>query len=110
MKRSFVCRGVPKPGASAFYNYGRFSHPQVAGLLDQAATASNDAVKGLYKQLDDIFRENAPMIPLMYRPLDFFEYNATYWKGFPSAKNPTGCPTFRGDGIAWLYGLSPKSK
>jgi peptide/nickel transport system substrate-binding protein len=103
-------RGVPKPGTSAFYNYGRFSHPQVAGLLDKAATASGDELKGLFKQLDDIYRENAPMIPLMYRPLDFFENNATVWTGFPSAKNPTGPPTFRGDGIAWLYGLSAKSK
>lgn len=103
-------RGVPKPGASAFYNYGRFTHPQVAGLLDKAATASGDELKGLFKQLDDIYRENAPMIPLMYRPLDFFEANASFWTGFPSSANPTGPPTFRGDGIAWLYGLSPKSK
>jgi peptide/nickel transport system substrate-binding protein len=103
-------RGVPPVGQSAFYNYGRFSHPQVAGLLDQAAAATGADAKTAYTQLDTIFMQNAPMIPLMYRPLDFFEANESAWTGFPSSATNTAAPMLRGAGIEWLYQITPKTK
>jgi peptide/nickel transport system substrate-binding protein len=103
-------RGVLPPGQSAFYNYGRFSHPQVASLLDKAATATGAEAKQLFTQLDTIFMQNAPMIPLMYRPLDFFEANESAWSGFPSSATNSSPPMFRGAGIDWLYQITPKTK
>lgn len=103
-------RGVPPKGQSAFYNYGRFSHPDVPGLLDKAATATGADAKALFTQLDTIFMQNAPMIPLMYRPLDFFEASESVWTGFPDSKNNDAAPMFRGAGIEWLYKISPKTK
>ncbi|HKT05158.1 MAG TPA: ABC transporter substrate-binding protein [Rugosimonospora sp.] len=103
-------RGVPPKGSSAFYNYGRFTNPQVASLLDQAASATGAQAKTLFTQLDTIFMQNAPMIPLMYRPLDFFEANETAWQGFPKSDTNTASPMFRGAGIDWLYTISPKTK
>jgi len=100
-------RGVPKPGTSAFYNYGRFHDTRVAALLDTAAGQTGAAAKQTYGELDRIFMANAPMIPLMYRPLDFYEFNTSTWHGFPTAKHPTGPPQFRGAGIDWLYDLKP---
>jgi peptide/nickel transport system substrate-binding protein len=102
-------RGVPPIGQSAFYNFGRFNDPGVASLLDQAGASTGEAAKRLYSQLDTIFMQNAPMIPLMYRPLDFFEVNESVWQGFPTAAKPIAPPTFRGDGVAWLYQITPKS-
>jgi peptide/nickel transport system substrate-binding protein len=101
-------RGTNPIGQSSFYNYGRFSDARVAPLLDQAAKATGDAQVTPLKELDKIYRESAPMIPLMYRPLDFYEMNETVWTGFPTAKNPKSPPTFRGAGIGWLYEISPK--
>ena len=108
-------RGVPPIGQSAFYNYGRFTNPQWAGLLDKAATATGAfmmgiALKSLFTQLDTIFMQNAPMIPIMYRPLDFFEANETAWTGFPSSATNSAAPMFRGAGVDWLYQISPKTK
>jgi peptide/nickel transport system substrate-binding protein len=80
----------------------------VPALLDKAATATGDELKTTLLQLDTIFMQKAPMIPLMYRPLDFFEYNGSVWKGFPTEKNPTAPPTFSGAGVLWLYDISPK--
>lgn len=100
-------RGVPKPGTSAFYNYGRFHDSRVAPLLDKAATQSGEQAKQTYGELDRIFMANAPMIPLVYRPLDFYEFNTKTWSGFPTAKHPTAPPQFRGAGIDWLYDLKP---
>jgi peptide/nickel transport system substrate-binding protein len=101
-------RGVAPVGQSTFYNYGRFSDPRVAPLLDKAATATGTELKQALGELDTIFMQNVPMIPLMYRPLDFYEFNEKVWTGFPTAKKPTAPPTFSGAGVLWLYQISPK--
>ncbi len=102
-------RGVPKAGQSAFYNYGRFHDSRVAPLLDKVATLTGPQAKEIYTELDRIFMQNAPMIPLMYRPLEFFEYNASTWTGWPDDQHPTAPPQFSGAGARWLYQIKPKS-
>lgn len=101
-------RGVNPVGQNAYFNYGRFSDPRVAPLLDRAATATGADLRSALTELDTIFMQNAPMVPLVYRPLDFFEYNESVWTGFPNAKEPTAPPTFSGAGVLWLYGISAK--
>lgn len=98
-------RGVPAAGKTAYYNYNRFSNPEVPGLLDAISTAGNDEakLKDLYTKLDTIFMQNIPDVPLMYRPLEFFEYNASTWTGFPNVDNPYAPPQFSGAGNAWLF-------
>ena len=103
-------RGVPAPGTRAFWDFNRYSNDKVGPLLEQAAAATSDeAVKGFYSQLDSIFRQDVPAIPLMYRPLEFFEFNQTVWAGFPTSDNPTSPPTQSGSGIKLLYGLKAKA-
>jgi peptide/nickel transport system substrate-binding protein len=102
-------RGVPDVGQQAFWNFGRFSNPDVAALLDQAAAATDEATqKDLYAQLDKIFMDNIPAIPLMYRPLEFFEYNESVWTGFPNADNPVSPPQQWQAGIQLLYHIKLK--
>lgn len=103
-------RGVPKVGKTAFYNYGRFHDDAVAGLLDKAAAATGKQLSGYYTQLDTIFMKNAPMIPLMYRPLEFYEFSTSTWTGFPTAKNPTAPPQFSGAGNSWLFEIKHTKK
>src|SRR2546423_1420180 len=59
-------RGVPPAGQTAFWNYNRFSDSSVGSLLDQAAAASAADQPKLYAQLDDIWRQQIPTIPLEY--------------------------------------------
>lgn len=101
-------RGVPEVGQTAFWNFGRFSDPTVADLLDKAAAAPEAEAKQYFDQLDKIFIENITGIPLMYRPQEFYEFNETYWTGFPTAANPTAPPQFSDAGIQVLYKISPK--
>jgi peptide/nickel transport system substrate-binding protein len=102
-------RGVPEMGEVAFWNWGRFSHPDVPALLDQAAAATDEAVqKEIYGQLDRIFLENIPVIPLMYRPLEFYEYNETVWTGFPNADNPVAAPMQEEAGVRIPFVIKPK--
>jgi peptide/nickel transport system substrate-binding protein len=101
-------RGTNPVGQSSFFNYGRFTDARVAPLLDKAANTTGADQVAAIKQLDEIYRETVPMVVLMYRPLDFYEFNQQTWKGFPTAKDPSAPPTFRGAGIQWLYEISPK--
>lgn len=103
-------RGAAPIGETTNQNWGRFEHPQVPELLDKAAVATGDQAKATFKELDTIFMQNAPMIPLVYRALDFFEVNESVWTGFPTEKNPTAAPTWIGAGVQWLYEITPKKK
>lgn len=98
-------RGVPAVGERAFWNFGRFSDPAVADLLDEVASVADDeaAAKPLYTELDTIFMQNAPMVPLMYRPQQFFEFHESNWRNFPNEDNDYAPPAFQDAGNAWLY-------
>ena len=86
-------RGVAEMGSEAFWNWGRFSHPDVAPLLDEAAASSDVArLQEIYSELDSIYQQNIPAIPLMYRPLEFYEFNQSVWCGFPTVDNPVAPP------------------
>ena len=97
-------RGVPAAGKTAYYNYNRFSHPDVPKLLDDAAAATDDASrKTALSALDKIYREQVPVVPLMYRPLEFYEFNESNWTNFPTEENPYAPPMWQGAGIQWLF-------
>jgi len=97
-------RGVPAVGKTAFWNYNRFSNDKVAALLDKVAATTDDAeAKAAYASLDQIYREFIPVVPLMYRPLEFYEFNASNWENFPTAENPYAPPMWQGAGIQWIF-------
>ncbi len=97
-------RGVAGVGKTAFYNYNRFKNPKVPALLDQAAEATDDASRmSAIQELDKIYRAEIPVIPLMYRPLEFYEFNESNWTNFPSEANSYAPPMWQGAGIQWLF-------
>jgi peptide/nickel transport system substrate-binding protein len=99
-------RGVPAVGKTAFWNYNRFSNSQVAEQVDKAASAkTDDEAKAAYAALDQIYRQNIPVVPLMYRPLEFYEFNASNWTNFPTEENPYAPPMWQGAGIKWLFNI-----
>ena len=100
-------RGVPDFGKRASWNYGRFKNADVPALLDTAAGAkSDDEAKTALAALDKIYRENIPCIPMMYRPLDFYEFNQTNWEGFPTEQDPSAPPMWRSAGTQWFFKLT----
>jgi len=97
-------RGVAPVGKRANWNYGRFDDPSVGALLDKAAAAKSDAeAKSAYSELDKIYRANIPAIPLMYRPLSFYEFNQSNWENFPTEENPYAPPMWSGAGMQWFF-------
>ena len=103
-------RGVPGPGEPAYWNFNRYRNPEVAPLLDRAAAAESlDDQRSLYAQLDRIFMRDVPAIPLVYRPLEFYQYNESVWTGFPNATNPAAPPMHSGAGVRALYLIEPRA-
>lgn len=102
-------RGVPPLGQTAFWDYVRFSNPQVPDLLTKAATATAAQQKELYGELDRIFQQNLMVIPLEYRPFEFYEYNQVAWTNFPNSRNHWAGPQQSGIGVKLLYGIKQKA-
>lgn len=101
-------RGIPELGQTAFTNFNRFKSPEAEEILDQIpAETDPEAQKALYTQLDEIYRDEIPCIGLMYRPLQFFQYNENVWSGFPNSEDPYAPPLHFGAGIRILSKLTP---
>lgn len=101
-------RGVPEIGQTAFYNYNRFKSAEAEELLDQIPTElDTEKQKELYTQLDEIYREEVPIIGLMYRPYQFYSFNETHWKGFATSENDYAPPSHLGSGMKILSNIEP---
>lgn len=104
-------RGVPEIGQTAFWNYGRYDNPEVAALLDGAAAATTPEEQGeFYAQLDEIYRTDIPVIPMMYRPQQFFTFSSEVWKNFPTAENPYAPPTHSQSGVQVLFNITSQAE
>ncbi|HOC12258.1 MAG TPA: ABC transporter substrate-binding protein [Propionicimonas sp.] len=91
-------------GKTTFANYGRWKNDEVEALLTEASQAVDDAAKkAAYDKLDALYRKEVPACPIMYRPDEFYEYNATNFFNWPDEKNSYAPPMFRGAGNTWMY-------
>ena len=91
-------------GKTTFANYGRWKNADVEALLTEASQATDDAgKKAAYDKLDALYRKEVPACPIMYRPDEFYEYNATNFFNWPDEKNSYAPPMFRGAGNTWMY-------
>ena len=75
-------------GTPANENWGRFVDPKADELLDQFAKTSDPAKqKDLMNQLQMIFVNDAPALPLFPGP-DWYEYVTTKFTDWPTKDNP----------------------
>ncbi len=84
------------PGDKMYKNLGRFNNPKAAGyvrrfdeLLDQIPTLTEPAeLAAAYRELNVLFMQQQPVLPLVYRPDQFYEFSSRVWRGFPTAAHP----------------------
>lgn len=83
-------------GEKVYKNMGRFNDPKAPGyiaridqLLTTIPTIKDEAqLLAAYRELNVIFMQQQPTIPLMYRPDQFYEYSTRHWTNYATAKNP----------------------
>ncbi len=109
-KDTLYSKGIPDFGSLSFSNFGRYSNARADEIIDQLPFVTDEAqLKELHTELNKIFLEEAPVIPIFYRPFQFYEFNETYWTNFPTADNGSKVPPMldRGAGIKFLYEIKP---
>lgn len=110
-RSTFSSTGVPDYGQQAFYNFGRFKNDRVNELIEAIPAEKDEAkLKAMYTELDKLWLENIPSIPLMYRPSVFYTFNETHWTGFPVEGDGTGVgpeQCMLDWGIKGLFNLKP---
>ena len=92
-------------GEKVYKNYGRFNKPGspdynarfdelialIPTLKDEAALAQ------AYRELNVLFMQYQPTIPVVYRPDQFYEFSVRHWTNFPTADDPYVPPQLPGD-------------
>ena len=85
--------GVKPQGEDAFSNQGRFKDDNANKLLAQIPTITDEAMlKEAYRELNKIFMETIPVIPVMYRPTQYYQFSTKHWTNFPTEENPYAPP------------------
>ena len=113
-------RDFAPEGAKAYKNQGRFNDPKGAAyiprideLLALIPTLTGEAqLIAAYRELNRIFMDQQPVLPLVYRPDQFYEFSSRVWEGFPTAANPYLPPQIPGDGpgTLMLWALRPAGR
>lgn len=86
--------GELKPvGEDAFANQGRVKVPAADRLLARIPTlSSREDLRQAYYELNRIFMDYIPAIPIMYRPTQYYQFSTKHWTNFPTEENPYAPP------------------
>jgi peptide/nickel transport system substrate-binding protein len=105
------------PGQKMYKNFGRFNDPKSPGyiarfdeLMRLIPTLSEPgALARAYRELNVLFMQQQPALPLVYRPDQFYQFSVRHWQGFPTASNPFLPPYIPGSrmGTRILWSLTP---
>ncbi|MCL1966905.1 MAG: ABC transporter substrate-binding protein [Fibromonadales bacterium] len=104
-------------GNSMNENEGRYNNPgatnynkRVDQLLDIIPLLSNeDSLKVAYTELNNIFLDDQPVIPVCHLPEEYYQFSTKVWDGWPTEKNQFAPPQLPwvGSGINTLWRLKP---
>lgn len=84
---------VPPIGEMAFNNQMRYSNPRATELVNLIPQTTDEAeLTKLHTEINQIFLQDLPLVPVMYRPFQFYEVNNTYWTGWPKDGDGTNNP------------------
>lgn len=104
-------------GEKMYKNQGRFNdpkspryEPRFEQLLSEIPKLRDDGelVKA-YRELNTMFMQHQPTLPLVYRSHSYYEFSTRVWNGFPTAKDPYLPPLLPGEGrgVDTLWHLRP---
>jgi peptide/nickel transport system substrate-binding protein len=91
-------------GEKMFKNFGRFNNPKGPGyvpridqLIQLIPTLKGDALVEAYRELNRLYMQLQPTLPLVYRADQLYEFSTRVWENFPTSENPYAPPQVPGD-------------
>ena len=86
-------KNLPKINQSAFYNQGRYKNEKVNELQEAIPSiADSSLLKKAYKDLNKIVMDEVPVVPLFYKPTQYYQFSTKYWTNYPTEENPYAPP------------------
>jgi len=75
-------------------NEGRYKNKRADELLDKIPLLLEDeeALKAAYTELNNIFLDDQPVIPVCHLPEEYYQFSTKAWTGWPTEKNPFAPP------------------
>lgn len=97
-------------GQDAFANQGRYRNSEADSLLKiiPSLTKEKELVES-YRELNRIFMETIPVMPIFYRPTQYYQFSTKHWSNFPTEENPYAPPQHLiiGAGVKALWEIKP---
>jgi peptide/nickel transport system substrate-binding protein len=107
-------------GDKMFKNFGRFNNVKSPGyikrfdeLIQLIPTLKDEAERvKAYRELNVLFMQHQPVIPLVYRADQFYEFSTRVWEGYPTSDNAFLPPQMPADrlGTRILWHLKPSGR
>jgi peptide/nickel transport system substrate-binding protein len=104
-------------GDKIYKNFGRFNNSKGPGyvarfdeLIDLIPTLKDPGeIQKAYTELNRLYMQYQPVLPLVYRADQLYEFSTRVWKGFPTSENPFLPPQLPADrlGTRILWHLKP---
>ncbi|MCF0215877.1 MAG: ABC transporter substrate-binding protein [Fibrobacteraceae bacterium] len=97
-------------GEEAFANQGRYKNEEANKLLLKIPSLTDEKeLTEAYRQLNRIFMETIPALPVMYRPTQYYQFSTKHWTNFPSEENPYAPPQHLviAAGVKALWKITP---
>jgi peptide/nickel transport system substrate-binding protein len=93
-------------GERMYKNQGRFNDPTKANyeprfeqLLSEIPKMRDEvALSQAYRELNVMFMQHQPTLPLVYRSHSYYEFSTRVWTGLPTSKDPYLPPLLPGEG------------
>ncbi|MCQ2097045.1 MAG: ABC transporter substrate-binding protein [Fibrobacter sp.] len=80
-------------GEETFANQGRYKNADANKLIEKITTLTDENEKiATYRALNKIFMETIPVLPVMYRPTQYYQFSTKHWTNFPTEENPYAPP------------------
>ena len=85
--------GLKPVGEDAFSNQGRFKNDEANKVMAKIPTiTSQEELTQAYRELNKIFMQTIPVLPVMYRPTQYYQFSTKHWTNFPTEENPYAPP------------------
>lgn len=97
-------------GEEAFANQGRYKNADADKLISAIPAMTDEKeLTEAYRELNKIFMETIPALPVMYRPTQYYQFSTKHWTNFPSEENPYAPPQILviAAGVKALWGIKP---
>lgn len=105
-------KDIDSVGSYIYANEGRYINPVADSLLKVIPTLLSDReVEEGYRKLNEIFMRDMPVIPLMYRPSQYYQFSTKHWTNFPTLDNPYAPPSCLSvaAGVKALWHIKPQN-